>query len=98
MKQKWVMRRRGEVTLRLRPENGTSLAFPTIRDAVYNTLAKSLTSGRAGTTEAVPLIYCRNQRKEENHRAEAGGLQPTSSGFQGGSLRAAWASAREDDA
>ena len=63
--------RRWEVNIQLQLENGTSLAFSTISDTVYNMLTKTLTSGRAGTRRLHLLIYCQNQRKEENHRAES---------------------------
>ena len=63
--------RRWEVNIQLQLENGTSLAFSTVSDAVYNMLTKMLTYGRAGTRRLHLLIYCQNQRKEENHRAES---------------------------
>lgn len=46
--------RRWEVNIQLRLENGTSLVFSMISNAVHNMLRKTLTSGRAGTKEAAP--------------------------------------------
>lgn len=48
---------------RLQVENGTSLAVPVVRDAVNDMFTKMLTSGRAGTSQAAPLIYCSEPEK-----------------------------------